>query len=395
MSGSATPALKPPIVILGSGQAGTGVAREFRKYDADTRLVMITRDDGANYYKPDISEAYAAGKTPDDLVKKDADTMAAELDLEIRSHEQVEAIDPEAKRVLLSGDTLEYNRLVLAVGAEPIRLNLSGDAVDAVHKINNLTDYRNFRRDLHPEARVAILGSGLIGSEFANDLVTAGHSVSVADPVDWPLAQFLPETAGRAVRQALEQAGVDYFFGRAATGVHFGDDETINVGLDDDTVIHADIVLSAVGLNGANRLASAAGLEVDRGVVVDRTLATSDPHIYALGDCADVAGHWRPYVAPLMQCARTLGKTLAAGDEEAAAQVRYPALPIIIKTHLCPVVVYPPVTRPGEWQINEANGADVEAEFRDEDGRCVGFALTGEATKKRREYLKNVPPIMA
>ncbi|NNC22551.1 FAD-dependent oxidoreductase [Salinisphaera sp. USBA-960] len=385
----------PHVVILGAGLAAYGVAREFRKHDKQTPLTLITRDDGAVYYKPDISEAYAVGKSPDDLVQRSAETMAAELDIEIRAHHQVEAIEPADKRLQLDGETLTYSRLVLAMGAEPIRLNLAGDGVEAVHKINNLADYQIFRDDLPAGGRVVILGAGLIGSEFANDLVTAGHDVSVVDPVEWPLAQFLPKEAGHAVQDALAGAGVDYRLGRTGSGVHHGDGDTLEVWLDDNSVIRADFVLSAVGLNPVSQLAIDAGLEVDRGVVVDRTLATSDPHIYALGDCAEVAGHWRPYVAPLMQCARTLGKTLAAGSDEPAGQVKYPALPIIIKTHKCPVVVYPPLHRPGEWQINAADGASVEAEFVDTNGDCVGFALTGEATNKRRDYLKRVPPILA
>lgn len=384
-----------PVVILGTGLAGYGVAREFRKQDAETPVVLITRDDGANYYKPDISEALVAEKSADDLVKKDAEAMAAALGAEIRTYEQVEAIEPAAKRVRLGGATLEYSRLVLAFGAQPIRLNLAGDGVDVVHKINNLPDYRVFRDDLPAGARVAILGSGLIGSEFANDLVTAGHRVSVTDPVEWPLAQFLPETAGQAVQHTLSKAGVHYYLGRAASGVHRASDDTLNVWLDDDSVIHADVVLSAVGLSGESALAHEAGLTVDRGVVVDRTLATSDPHIYALGDCAEVAGHWRPYVAPLMQCARTLAKNLASGDDEPAAEVRYPALPVIIKTNKCPVVAYPPVSRIGEWRIESAAGDAVEARFVDADDNTLGFALTGEATGKRRDYLKLVPPILA
>lgn len=382
-----------PIIIIGTGLAGYSVAREFRKHDKDTPVILITRDDGASYYKPDLSEAHAKDKQPADLVQKTAEEMAEMLDATVRTHEQVESIDRANRQVHLVGETLTYAKLVLAWGADPIVLKLCGDAAEMVHKVNSLMDYRVFRDNLPPKSRVAVLGAGLIGCEFANDLLEAGHRVSVADPAKWPLAQLLPEAAGEAVKKELAHGGVDWHLGHAATGVHRGEDDRIKVQLDDDSSISADVVLSAVGLRAGVSLAEDAGLAVDKGIIVDRTLRTSDAHIYALGDCAEVDGHWRPYVAPLMQCARTLGKTLAGGEDDTPGRVKYPTLPIIIKTHLCPVIVYPPVHKHGEWQI-EGDGTAIEARFVDEDGKTLGFALTGEATSKRKDYLKDAPPLM-
>lgn len=382
-----------PIIIIGTGLAGYSVAREFRKHDKTTPVILVTRDDGASYYKPDISEAHAKGNTPADLVQKTAEEMAEMLDATVRTYEQVEAIDREARQVQLAGETLTYARLVLAWGADPIVLNLGGDATEAVHKINSLMDYRVFRDNLEAGQHVAILGAGLIGCEFANDLSQSGYKVSVADPADWPLVQLLPEKAGQAVKRALAHAGVRWHLGHAATGVHASDDGRYRISLDDDSHITADIILSAVGLRAGTALAEAAGLAVDRAIVVDRTLVTSDPNIYAVGDCAEVDGHWRPYVGPLMQCARTLGKTLAAGAEEEPGRVKYPTLPIVIKTHVCPVTVYPPAEAHGGWII-DGEGTALEARFVDGDGNLRGFALTGEANNKRRDYMKAAPPLM-
>lgn len=381
-----------PIIIVGTGLAGYGTAREFRKHDKERPLVLITRDDGANYYKPDLSEAHAKNATPDDLVKKDVDAMAEELDATIHNHRQVESIDRENRQIVLNGDTLTYHKLVLAFGADPIVLKLAGDATQAIHKVNNLFDYRSFRSNLGDAKHVAILGAGLIGCEFANDLVEAGYEVSIADPADWPLSQLLPKACGEAVERGLAKAGVHWHLGHAATGVHHSNKQ-LQILLDNDESIHADAVLSAVGLRAGIDLAEKAGLKIDKGIVVDRTLVTSDPNIYALGDCAEVDGQWRPYVGPLMQCARTLGKTLAGGDGETAGRVKYPTLPIIVKTHVCPVVVMPPVESGGQWEI-DGDMPDFEARCMSEDGRLIGFALTGEATNKRRDYIKEAPPLM-
>lgn len=381
-----------PIIIVGTGLAGYGTAREFRKHDKDTPLILITRDDGASYYKPDLSEAHAKDAAPDDLIKKDVDAMAEELDATIHTHSQVEAIDPGRREIALNGETLTYRALVLAFGADPIVLSLGGDALQAIHKVNNLTDYRAFRSYLGEAKHVGVLGAGLIGCEFANDLVKAGYEVSVFDPAGWPLSQLVPEECGRAVERELARAGVRWHLGHAAVAVHHAND-ALQIVRDDDDSVHVDTVLSAVGLRAGVELAEAAGLTTDKGIVVDRTLVTSDPNIYALGDCAEVDGHWRPYVAPLMQCARTLGKTLAGGGGDTPGEVKYPTLPIIVKTHVCPVIVYPPVASGGEWHV-EGDAPNLEARCVNADGGLIGFALTGEATSKRRDYLKDAPALM-
>lgn len=382
-----------PIIIVGTGLAGYGTAREFRKHDKETPLVLITRDDGVSYYKPDLSEAHGKQSGADELVKKDAGEMAAELDATILVHRQVESIDTAARELTLNDETLAYHKLVLALGANPIVLNLEGDATAAIHKVNNLGDYRSFRSHVGDARHIGIFGAGLIGCEFANDLAGAGYDVSVFDPAGWPLSQLVPEACGRAVESELARTGVHWHLGHAAVGVRYAN-ERLQITRDDDDSVCVDAVLSAVGLRADIEIAQGAGLKTGKGILVDRTLATSDPYVYALGDCAEVDGHWRPYVGPLMQCTRTLARTLATDDDDAPGEVQYRTLPIIVKTHVCPVIVHPPVESGGEWQI-EGDSPNVEARCVDTKGKLLGFALTGEATGKRRDYLKEAPPLMA
>ncbi len=378
-----------PIIIIGTGLAGYSTARELRKHDTETPLVLVSRDDGGYYYKPDLSEALTHEKTSDELVKKSAEEMAAELNATIHAHRQVESIDPATREVRLNGDTLRYSKLVLAHGAEPIRLSLAGDGLDAVYQVNNRSDYTAFRQALDTVDSVAVLGAGLIGCEFSNDLAAHGFKVSCIDPVEWPLQRFLPESCGEAVRRGLADAGVDWHLGRTVDAVHH-ENEGLRLELDDGDTLYVDAVLSAVGLRPALDMAEAAGLAVDLGITVDRHLQTSDEHIYALGDCAEVDGHFRPFIAPLMQAARALGKTLA-GEPTA---VKYPALPIIVKTPACPTIVYPPQAQGGEWTV-EGDAPNLEARYLDANGDMTGFALTGQATKQRGKYIKAAPPIMA
>lgn len=377
-----------PIVIIGTGLAGYSTARELRKHDADVPLVMLSRDAGDYYYKPDLSEALAKGRAPADLIRKPAAQMAAELDADVRAHVEVEAIDPAAHAVVVNGAALRYSRLVLASGARPIAPALAGDAADAVHQINNHGDYVPFRAALDTAQTVVVLGAGLIGCEFSNDLAARGLAVHCVDPVAWPLQRFLPETCGVALRGALAATGVHWHLGRMAAAVQHAEGVGYAVELDDGTLLQADVVLCAIGLRPALELAGAAGLAVNRGVVVDRYLQTSDPHICALGDCAEVDGQFRPFVSPLMQAARALGNTLAG----APTPVKYPTLPVIVKTPACPTLVYPSPVDGGTWQI-EGAAPDLAASYM--HGRqLTGFALTGAATKQRGQFIRVAPPIL-
>lgn len=381
-----------PIVIIGTGLAGYSTGRELRKHDQTTPLVLVTQDDGESYYKPDLSEAHTKQNEAADLIKKDASAMAEDLNAEVITCSSVGSIDRDEKALMFANTEIRYSKLVLACGASPITPPLEGDAGDYVHQLNNLADFRKFRQSIAGAAHVSIIGAGLIGCEFANDLVGAGYGVSVIDPAGWPLSRLVPESCGKALQQELAQAGVDWHIGEAASRVDRKADRlcvTLGSGQSMDT----DIVLMAVGLRPETTLASNAGLEINHGIVVDRTLATNDDHIYAIGDCAEVDGLWNPYVAPLMQCARTLGKNLTTGAEAAPTVVRYSTLPIIVKTHLCPVIAYPPRHTEGDWII-EGDTPDLEARFNDSQGNMCGFVLVGQATKKRREYLSQSPALM-
>jgi rubredoxin---NAD+ reductase len=378
------------IVIIGTGLAGYTLAREFRKLDKDTPLTLITADDGAFYSKPMLSNAFASNKDPGTLISQTAEAMAGQLDARVLAKRRVESIDTAARQVMLEdGEALGYDRLVLAVGAEPIRLSYEGNGADAVLSVNNRQDYARFREAIEDVDHVAVIGPGLIGCEFANDLRGSGREVDVIGPDTAPLGRLVPEAAGRALQKGLEAAGIRFHLetvveriDRQGAGyrLKLGNGETVEAGA----------ILSAVGLRPDTRLARAAGLEVDRGIVVDRRLATSAEHVFALGDCAQVAGLVLPFVMPIMHAARALAKTLA-GEPTA---VSYPAMPVVVKTPAHPVVVAPPAPgAAGQWAVESA-GDGVRALFR--DGEAVnGFVLTGtEAVKEKQALTKQVPAVL-
>jgi len=184
--------------------------------------------------------------------------------------------------------------------------------------------------------------------------------------------------------------GVVWHFGTGTKSVDRNGSE-LKVTLENGTVINADIVLSAVGLKPRVALAQAAGLKVNRGIVVNRQLQTSAPDIYTLGDCMEIEGLVMPFVMPIMHAARALAATLAGK----ATPVSFPAMPVMVKTPACPTIVSPPAPgAAGEWKV-EATPDGVKSLFVDASGKLLGFALNGTATAERAKLAPQLPPVLA
>jgi rubredoxin-NAD+ reductase len=379
-----------PVVIVGTGLAGWNTAREFRRHDKDTPLVVLSRDGAGFYSKPMLSNALAGNKSAAALLMKPADRMAAEVGATVLAQVGVASIDTAARTLALAdGRTQPWRDLVLALGADPVRLPLAGDAADTVLSVNDLDDYARFAAALDGVRSVALLGGGLIGCEFANDLLARGIRPVVLDVAERPLARLLPEAGSTFLRARLEAAGVGLRMGVSVQRVDVapGADGRLRLTLSDGSTLGADLVLSAIGLAPRTALARAAGLAVNRGIVVDRQLAASVPHVHAVGDCAEVDGLNLPYVMPLMAQARALGATLAGTP----TPVAYPAMPVTVKTPACPTVVCPPLPgAAGTWQVT-GDAAGCEAVFRASDGRALGFALLGQATARKQALAGEVP----
>ena len=387
--------MSDPVVIIGSGLAGYNVAREVRKADAQVPLLVISRDHAGFYSKPMLSNALAGKKTAATLVMKTADKMAAELNAQVLAQTSVEQIDTATRTLRLSnGDTVVYRDLVLALGADPIRLPLEGNAADTVLSVNDLDDFAKFADALdtaangQPVQRVAILGGGLIGCEFANDLLARGISPTVLDLADRALGRLLPPQSSALLQSKLEANGAAFRFGVAAKSVDKATSgQGLVVTLSDGSQLETDLVLSAIGLKPRTSLAAQAGLTINRGVVVDQTLQTSAPHVYAVGDMAEVAGLNLPFVMPIMQQARALAATLAG----TTTQVSYPAMPVVVKTPACPTVVCPPAMgTQGQWVVEPVEEGLV-SKFVSETGALLGFALQGKATAQRQALAAQVP----
>ena len=378
------------IVIIGSGLAGYTVTREVRKIDKEIPITLISREPGYFYSKPTLSNALAHGKSADQLIGSHADAMGSQLDLAVLGNTDVHAIDTQTQRLHTSAGEIAYGKLVLALGADQIRLQLQGTAANQAMTVNDLEDYSRFRQAIDGRKRVTILGAGLIGCEFANDLMLAGYSVDVIDLAPHALGRLLPEAAARALEQKLSEVGVRWHFGSTAQSIDEHNDAML-ITLANGGTIETDAVLSAVGLRPRIQLAQDAGIKTGLGIQVNRQLQTSVESVYAIGDCAEIEGLVLPYVLPIMHAARTLAPVLLGQ----AATLQYPAMPVTVKTPSYPIVVSPPAkTAVGNWNITEVTDG-MQCRFETSDGQLLGFALLGSATAERAAMAKLLPPVLA
>ncbi|MDR5902569.1 FAD-dependent oxidoreductase [Halomonas icarae] len=385
--------MSAPLTILGSGMAGLGLLRQLRALDKERSVTLITADSGDDYSKPLLSTGFTKGLPPERLAARDALAVAESLNAVVRTQTRVDAIDTDSRTLHIGEERLAYGELVLATGASPMTpFEIPKSLAGRVMTVNDLDDYRAFHAAigaLGRPARVAIIGAGLVGCEFANDLLAGGHRVTLIAPEAAPLPRLLPEPLGRVLGEAFRESGMGLSLSTGVAGLGDQGSDVI-VDLDRGGSVVADLVLLATGLRPRTALAERAGLEVSpAGIQTDRQMATSAPGVFALGDVACVEGVNAMYVQPLQAGAKALAKTLAGTP----TSVRYGPWPVLVKTPLLPVVSLPPPYPPARWRI-EGNAWDLTALAEAEDGRLIGFALTGSCVRRKVELARAAPALL-
>lgn len=386
-------AQNPGVVIVGAGMAAYTVARELRKLNKDIPLTILSADGGGFYSKPMLSNAFAQNKEAQQLVSQTAQQMATQLQAEVKSGVTVQAIDRANKTLHTSGGEIAYDKLVLALGAQQVKLKLEGDAAEQVFSVNHIDEYAQLRSKLTAfadGARVVILGAGLIGCEFADDLSGAGHKVSLVDLNPLPMALLAHASLGQGLQNALQNKGVQFYLGTSARAVQ-AEQQGLRLELADGRSIEADLIMSAVGLRPEIALAQNAGLHCERGICVDAHGLSSDPDIFALGDCAQYAladgvSQVMPYVAPIMAAGRAIARSL---NGELTAIEHKPA-PVIVKTPSYPLALLPVLPgAAGNWQVEQQDGRTV-ARFCDEQQVLRGFGIAPQEAQLRQSLLAQI-----
>lgn len=373
--------LRQPIVIIGSGYAGYGLAQALRKADPEVEIRVLTQESGHLYSKPALSIGLSQGKSAEALSGESPLAIEQRLNIRVYPHCKVLGIDSAKRRLRTSFGEMEYGQLVLASGAQPIRLPIQGETA-AILSVNNLQDYYGFRERLTGVQRVAILGDGLIGCEFANDLAHNGFSVDVIGLGRWPMERLLPAEAGQVLQNALGDLGVKWHLQNTVESIESSGQGYV-LKLAGGQTLEADLVLSAVGLRPDLSLAQSAGLAVSRGIQVNSRLQTSAPGIYALGDCIEIDGQLLPYLAPINQGIQALSKTLLGQPTD----VDYPLMPVTVKTPAVPLcLLAPTMAGEGQWRCTPTPDG-MSAGFYDAEGRLNGFVLLGRQAQTQRSAL--------
>ena len=276
-----TPPISPEsVVIVGAGAAGAVAAETLRSHGFGNRITLI--GDEGPVDRPNLSKDYLAGTAPEEWMPLRGADFYEKSRIDLRLGRRVVRLNATERRVELDdGSGLFYGALLLALGAEPIRLELPGADLPFVHYLRSFADSRSVIAALDGAQHAVVVGAGFIGLEVAASLRHRGLAVSVVEPHEVPLARVLGETMGRFALQLHQDHGVVFHLGRqvAELGPNL-------VTLDDGTTMSADLVIIGVGVLPRVDLAVEAGLEIEDGILVDDRLRTSDPHIWAAGDIA-------------------------------------------------------------------------------------------------------------
>jgi apoptosis-inducing factor 3 len=278
-SGAASPG---KIVIVGGGAAGFAAAEKLRREQWQGSIVMLSDDEAAPVDRPNLSKDYLAGNAPEDWIPLRPDSYYAENGIELRRKAKVTDIDVRARKVALAdGDSVPYDRLLLATGAEPVHLAIPGADLPHVRVLRSLADCRAIIALAAKSRQVVVLGASFIGLEVAAALRARKLEVHVVAPEKRPMERILGPQIGDFVRALHEQHGVVFHLEETASAI-----EGNQVMLKSGRTLDADLVVAGIGVRPRTQLAEKAGLALDRGVVVDAYLTTSVPEIFAAGDIA-------------------------------------------------------------------------------------------------------------
>lgn len=369
------------IVIIGSGFAARQLVKNLRKQDSQVAITVIAADSIDEYNKPDLSHVISLRQRADEMTRQSAGEFAEQYNVRLFPYTWIKEIDANARVVKSTDNQWCYDKLVLATGASAFIPPVAGR--ELMLTLNSQLEYRACESQLFDARRVLIVGGGLIGSELAMDFTRAGKSVTLVDNAPSILASLMPPEVSSRLQHRLTDMGVHLLLKSQLASL----EQTasgIRAAFDRERYVEVDAVISATGLRPETALARSAGVEVNRGIVVDNTLKTSNPDIYALGDCAEIDGQLLPFLQPIQISAMMLAKNLLGGN----APLKLPAMLVKVKTPELPLHLAGETRRSDlNWQIStEAQG--MVAKGVDAEGQLRAFVVSEDKMKEAFALLK-------
>ena len=361
------------IAIIGAGLAGWHVIDAIRAKDKGIPITLITADSGDRYHKPMLTMAISQKKSAADLVRATGVDAAEAANIKLLANTQVTDVDTTTQQLQLISAlrsdpvytnyaTIGYDKLVLAMGAHPIFPKSLPE--ELVWHVNHIERFGQLQEKLATGSQhVAIVGAGMVGTEIAEDLLKAGHQVTLIDLNDAPLSQMLPPKATSRIAQAVNSQGINFLGGYQVSAITRLSDGKLQVSYealasatDSSTAepiepLMVDHVIASTGLTVDDKLPTAAGVDFDRrtGIVVDApTLRTSTANIYAIGDCMSIDGVPCRYVAPLRAQAATIADDVLGLDHN-GYEHKPPMIRLKNKAISVMVTGVPKAT--GNWQV--------------------------------------------
>jgi len=331
-----TPALAPEsVVIIGAGAAGNSAAETLRRAGYTGPVSLVDPDEAAPCDRPNLSKDYLAGNAPEEWIPLHPPEFYVNERIEI-IRSAVESIDTQKREITLGdGSRRRWGALILATGAEPVRLPIANPANTPVFTLRTLADSRAIIEAAKSSSRAVVIGASFIGLEVAAALRKREVEVHVVAPEPVPLARVMGPDLGQYIRSLHEENGVRFHPGRTVKQI-----ETDHVVLDDGTRVNADFVVAGVGVRPRVALAEKTGIKCDNGIIVDEELRTSSPDVWAAGDVANWPDprsgervrieHWA--------LAQRLGQT--AARNALGAHERFDAVPFFWSQHYDMVIAY-------------------------------------------------------
>jgi 3-phenylpropionate/trans-cinnamate dioxygenase ferredoxin reductase subunit len=280
------------IVIVGASLTGAKAAETLRGEGYDGSVALIGAEPERPYERPPLSKEYLQGKVERETAYVHDRAWYGEQEVDLRTATTVEAVDVDARTVSLAGgERLEWDRLLLSVGAEPRRLSVPGGDLEGVHYLRTIGESDDLRGVIERGGRLVVIGAGWIGCEVAASARQGGMEVTILERLEVPLSTAVGPEVGRFYAEVHRDHGVDLRTGVSVQALE-GAERVERVRLEDGRAVDADAVVVGVGVAPRTALAEGAGLAVENGVLVDERLQTSAPDVFAAGD---IANHLHPF----------------------------------------------------------------------------------------------------